>query len=320
MKILFDLAKLTTPFHLKRCSYQMMHLALIAWNLGHSVKVVVTDEVLNQHPFLAMIQHMWTREMSDCDIYIAKSDAYYKDINWDQIADLKAFKVCLCNSDRTFRENTGQWRRHEGVAVQTRCDLYMPINHTESLLAEYGHKTVPAAHPIDPRMFDLFKHEGLYQDYLKDNIVRIRRKLIVRETGRAGFMGAPKPAETREDLVNKFPDWVDFDWSRSKPSWVFIQWMMKRRGCIDMRGWGDKSLRFSEAAMLGRTIITVNRTSKYSPELINDRNCIMADDWDSINLEYDHKKWIELSEQSTEDYVNGWSLLSQMRTIIERAK
>jgi hypothetical protein len=320
MKILFDVARLTRPYNLRRCAYQLMHLAICASHMGHDVKFRVSGKLLDQHDFLNAIRTMWTNDMEEVDIYIAKSDAYYVDENWDEVSKLKAFKVCMCNSDRYFRENTGRWKRHNGVAVQTRCDLYMPANHSEDLLKNYGHKTVPAAHPIAPQMVDFFIAHGMYQDFLADNIIEIRQKFAVRETGRAGFMGSSQPGVTRVKLVDKFPKWVEFRWERLEHPSEYIRWMLCRRGCIDMRGYGDKSLRFTEAALFGRTIITVNRPSQYSPRLVNNHNCVAANNWDVLNLEYDHRKWNELSEQATCDYVDGWSILAQMKTIVERAK
>lgn len=315
--IVFDGASLTSPYRLKRCTYQLMHLALAAHRSGMIVKFVTSPEHYESHKFIECLGGMLTEKLVDSDIYVGKSDAFYKDVNFDKISSLKAFKVCLCNSDRCFREQTGTCHGHTGNAVQERCDLYMPVNHTTRLLKHFGQKVIPACHPIDPRMYGFLKRKGLYTDYLDNNVKRIRAEIDVPETGQAGFMGSRNPG--RDRLQKYFPDWIEFNWDRSSPSKDYVKWMMSRRGCVDLRGHGDKSLRFTEAALLGKTIITSKRESTYFPTLKHGVNCLEFISWESMRLEYDFKHWLVMSEAATEDYVNGWSMLGQINTICKVA-
>lgn len=315
--IVFDGASLTSPFRLKRCTYQLMHLALVAHRSGMVVKFVTSDYHFSQHKFIEQLGDMLTTELSDADIYVGKSDAFYKDENYDRIGKLGAFKVCLCNSDRCFREITGTSQGHTGHAVQERCDLYMPVNHTPKLIDEFGHKVIPACHPIDPRMYGFLKRKGLYTDYLDDNVSEIRRRLGGQESRKAGFMGSKSPG--RDKLQKFFPKWVDFRWDRSESSAEYVKWTMQMRGCVDLRGYGDKSLRFTEAALLGKTIITSRRSSTYYPALKHDVNCLEFISWESMDLVYDDYHWKSLSDAATEDYLAGWSMLGQLKTICKVA-
>jgi len=196
----------------------------------------------------------------------------------------------------------------------------MPVNHTAKLIEQYGHKVIPAAHPIDPRMYEFFIKQGLYNAYLADDTETIQDAFKCEETGIAGFMGNRSPTRTRWHVAGTAPSWADFRWARAKSPLEYIKWMMCRRGCIDMRGNGDKSLRFTEAAMLGRTILAQPWPSQYSPALVDGHNCIMVDTWDKLDGRYDDDLWRKISKQSTYDYCNGWSIRSQVRSFLAKAK
>lgn len=327
--IAFDFSVLSTPYRLKRCSYQMMHMALIAESMGEEVLAIVSRDHLDQHKFMKKIRRLWCQidkggkpivPQKDIEIYVAKADTYYRDDNWERVKTLPAYKVCLCNSDKLFRESDVPYKRHRGHQVQNRADLYMPVNHSAELLRTHDHKIVPAAHPIDPRMYEFFEREGLYTAYLADDIGLLRERFKEEEIGAAGFMGNQQPAHTRVDEVEQFPSWAEFKWTRTEPSPAYIKWMMQRRGCIDMRGNGDKSLRFVEAAMLGRTLICKMLPSEYWPKLVNDHNCILVDDWRQLPQAYNRDQWLKLAARSTQDYLGGWSLRAQVKTFIGRAR
>jgi len=326
--ITFDFARLTKPYRLKRCSYQLLHMALIAEDLGEEVVCLVSNEHINQHPFMKRARRLWTPRTKsgdpmvprDIDIYVSKADAIYRDHNWNEVSQLGGFKVCLCNSDRCFRESSKPFRSHHGNPVQDRADLYMPVNHTKQLLETHGHKVIPTSHPIDPRMYELFVREGVYYHYLRDELDKLIEPFAEEEISGAGFMGNRDPPRTRYNAIGQFPEWATFKWSRAASSREFIKWMMQHRGCIDMRGNGDKSLRFTEAAMLGRTLICQRWPSKYHPQLENDHNCILVDEWSDLDSKYDYDKWARLARQSMVDYKAGWSLRSQVKILIARAR
>jgi len=326
--IVFDFARLSRPYRLKRCSYQLLHMALIAEDLGEDVLCLVSSKHLEQHPFMKRARRLWSprTRLGDpivpdgIEIYVAKADAFYRDENWANVSQLPGFKVCLCNSDRCFRESSKPFRKHKGNPVQDRADLYMPVNHTEELMQTHGHKVIPTSHPLDPRMYELLLKEGLYYHFLRDDLEALIEAFKEEETSVAGFMGNGSPTSTRTKEVAKFPDWAEFNWKRAAPSREFIRWMMQRRGCIDMRGNGDKSLRFSEAAMLGRTLLCQRWPSIYSPPLVDGHNCILVDDWSELHGRYDRAEWDRLAQQSMKDYKAGWSLRAQVKSFISRAR
>lgn len=322
LNIAFDFAMLSTPYRMKRCSYQLMHLSIIAERMGHKVKCITNESHLNQHTFVRRLGSKLVHNRDfPIDIYIAKSDAFYIDSNWELIDKLPGFKVCLINSDQTFRETDKPHKTHIGHPVQDRCNLYMPCNHTDNVYKSHGYKMIPAAHPIDPRMYREFRSRRLYYSYLMNDITRIREVYKTDETDTAGFMGNMNPKKTRYKPSQSAPSWCRFEWSRNTSPKQYINWMCSHRGCLDMRGNGDKSLRFSEAALFGRTIICQNLPSKYSPLLKDNHNCILLDNWDQLSdVEYDRDKWLEISEQATQDYCDGWSLHGQMSSIIRRFK
>jgi len=326
--IVFDFSRLTKPYRLKRCSYQLLHMVLIAEDLGEDVACIVSKEHLEQHQFMKRAKRLWTpRTISgspmipnNIEIYVSKADAFYRDQNWAEISKLPGYKVCLCNSDRCFRESSKPFRSHRGHPVQDRADLYMPVNHTNKLLETHNHKVIPTSHPIDPRMYEMFIREGVYYHYLRDELDELTKVFDESETGIAGFMGNKAPSRTRIDVVDQFPSWAEFRWQRAASSREFIRWMMQRRGCIDMRGNGDKSLRFSEAAMLGRTLICQRWPSKYYPLLKDGHNCLFVDKWSDLDGIYDQTIWERLAKQSMLDYKAGWSLRAQVKLFIAKAR
>lgn len=326
--IVFDFARLTKPYRLKRCSYQLLHMALIAEDMGEEVACIVSKEHLEQHQFMKRARRLWTPRTrsgnpiipTDIEIYISKADSFYRDYNWKEIQPLSGYKVCFCNSDRCFRESSEPFRSHCGNPVQDRADLYMPVNHTPKLLETHGHKVIPTSHPIDPRMYELFIREGMYYYYLRDELDKMIEAFKEEESSKAGFMGNKAPSRTRVEVVDQFPDWAEFKWQRAAPSRQFIRWMMQRRGCIDMRGNGDKSLRFTEAAMLGRTLVCQHWPSQYYPMLRDNHNCIFVDKWSDLDSTYDQVVWERLAKQSMLDYKAGWSLRAQVKLFITRAR
>ena len=303
-------------------------MALIAEDLGEDVACLVSREHLEQHPFMKRARRLWTPRTKsglpmlpkDIEIYVAKADSFYRDANWEEVSQLPGFKVCLCDSDRCFRESSEPFRSHRGHPVQDRSDLYMPINHTPGLLKTHGHKVIPTSHPIDPRMYELFVREGVYYHYLRDELEELGAVFAEEEAGMAGFMGNKAPSQTRIEVVDQFPEWAEFRWKRAAPSQEFIRWMMRRRGCIDMRGNGDKSLRFTEAAMLGRTLICQRWPSLYYPALEDGVNCILVDEWSELDSKYNRTAWERLAKQSMVDYKVGWSLRAQVKLFIARAR
>jgi hypothetical protein len=318
-RIVFDFSKLSRPYAMKRCSFQMMHMAIIAEKLDHDVVCLTDDTHQRQHPFLKKINRLFTKNQKvDGDIYVAKGDAYYRDANWDVVSKKKAFKVALCNSDRTFRESSEPFKKHRGNPIQDRADLYMPVNHSDEL--KDRENVIPAAHPIDPRMFNEFKSKRLYYAYLFNDLTKLRNAYKpASEVLRAGFMGNKIPSH-RKTMSRIAPDWCDFNWERGKPSSFFINWLCERKGCLDLRGFGDKSLRFTEACIFGRTLICQRLPSLYHPQLVDGHNCILVDKWGDLdNYSPDQKQWDELSKQSEEDYVSSWSLYGQVQTFINKS-
>ncbi len=314
----FDFSLLTKPYRLKRCTHQLVHLALAAKAMGHKVKAITSEEHLKEHKIMRQIEDIWSFDRDGLDIYVAKADAYYNDSNWASIAHLPAFKVCMCNSDLTFRESSAVFRHYKGTPVQTRCDLYMPCNYRHTLMAECGHKVVPTAHPIDTRMADLFARMGLRDAYLNADVSKIRKAFCVKETRLAGFMGSPSPTTTRKN-ESTLPRWVDISWCRSTPSIDYIKWMLERRAVVDLRGYGDKSIRMTEGVLFGRTILSLPLYSQYSPALVDRHNCIIVNDWSELDGRYDGNLWKAVAEQATVDYVDHWSVRGQIRTILNRA-
>lgn len=169
-------------------------------------------------------------------------------------------------------------------------------------------------------MYELLMREGIYYHYLRDELSKLIEVFSEDEIGIAGFMGNKRPPKDRIRTVGQFPGWAEFRWQHTAPSREFIKWMMQRRGCIDMRGNGDKSLRFTEATMLGRTLICQNWPSKYYPVLKDGHNCLLVDKWSDLGSTYDQATWSRLAQQSMLDYKTGWSLRAQVSLFIARAR
>jgi hypothetical protein len=291
-------------------------MVLAAKYLGHTPKAIISPNIIKRNPYLHDIRSFWCESVGSCDIYVGKSDAFYLDKNWEIISNLDAFKVCMCSSDRCFRESDREFGSHKGTPVQTRCDLYMPVNHTAQLMDECGSMVYPVTHPIAPEMYRLLRYHGLYKAYISDNIKMIRKKYCIPEIGKAGFLGSNKPIQRQKD-ADALPNWVDIKWATDVPVQEYISWMMERRGCIDFRGFGDKSIRFTESALLGRTIITSPQISEYRPLLVHGENAIIIE-W-GAEIEYNEAGWRRISNNATYSYLNGWSILSQVRKFVEMA-
>lgn len=296
-----------------------MHLAVAAAKLGHSVQILTSPTHRRQHPVLKRVEDLLTEDRQSrkkADIYVGKGDAFYRNDNWETVRRLNGFKVCLCNSDQCFRESSVPYRRHHGGAVQSRCDLYMPANHSTNLLVSFQN-VIPVAHPIDPRLYELLWSMGLYDAYVDDDVEKIRSAFDVKEDRRLGFMGSPSPVKFRQSVSNLFPPWVDFSWRRTASALTYVNWVLRRRGCLDLRGNGDKSIRFTEAALLGRTIVATKYRSEYRPDLEHGQNCVLYEMPDHIR--YNRLKWLAIATRATEDYKIGWSMRAQILKIIKAA-
>jgi hypothetical protein len=303
---------------LERCAYQLANLAEIADRMHLPVKVVIANGQLEKHHILQRVKHLLSDNYDDVDLYIAKSDTFFFDDNWKNIEKLPAYKVCLSSSDRLFREKNTKWQGRQGGAVQTRCDLYMPVNCTPELLRDYGYKTIPVAHRTSTQVFDLFDRMGLSEAYLNDDIEAIRNAFKHDVIGLAGFMGNGKYGERRH--TEGMPNWVNLTFRWNAPASKYLEHLLSYRACVDLCGNGDKSLRFVEAVLFGRTVIGKRQRSPYYPPLVDKHNAIIVENWSDIDTRVDLELWQSVAEQATKDYLNYWSQLAQFKMILQRSK
>lgn len=317
MKIAVDFTSIQDHPRNGRPIYHLLHFALLVKKFGYTLKAIVNDWVIAGFPVLREVMSDWTDDRN-ADIYIARSDIFFYDDRWHSLKDFRAFKVCLNTLDFTYQETLCIIDKKVGSPVHHRCDLYLPVNYSGSLITQYGYKVIPIPHTIDHRMVELFKSKGVYEDYVLDNLKNIRQifshscKLLP-----LGFMGNINP--NRGIAQSKLPKWVDFSWRVNASSLEYIKFLCSYQGSLDIRGYGDKNIRMIESVLFGRTVVTVKVFSQYAPPLINNQNCLLRDTWDDYHdLEYDPKLWLSLAEAATSDYLNHWSPLAQFRMILKR--
>ena len=309
-----------SPGRTARCAYQLANLAEIADRMHLPVKVIIPKGQAEKYPILRRIKHLLSDNYNDVKIYIAKSDTFFFDDNWKNIENLPAFKVCLSSSDRLFRETRRSWKGAKsglGGPVQERCDLYMPVNCSPKLLAEYGYKIIPVAHRTSTQVFDLFARMHLDKAFLDDDIQAIRDAFKCDIVGLAGFMGNGGYGERR--CTEGMPDWVNLTFKRSESAEKYLKYLLSYRACVDLRGAGDKSLRFTEAVLFGRTIIAKQQQSPYYPPLVDGHNAILVNNWSDMNSKVDLAAWQAIADHATKDYLNYWSQLAQFKMILQEA-
>jgi len=305
---------------LPRCAYQLANLAAIANRMHLPVKAVVAPGQIDTIPILRRIKHLVSDNYDGVKVYIAKSDTFYFNHNWNRIAGLPAYKVCLSSSDRVFREHDGEWKGEAGGAVQNRCDLYMPVNATPQLLQKFGHKTIPVAHRPSTQVFDLFAQKGLDHAYLDDDVQAIRDAFKFDIVGLAGFMGNTGYGERNQRQTCGMPSWVSITYRANASAYQYVRNLLSYKACVDLRGAGDKSLRFVEAVLFGRTIIAKKQRSPYYPPLVDGQNAIIVENWSDLESRVDENLWQAVAKRATEDYLKYWSQLAQFRMILERSK
>jgi hypothetical protein len=302
---------------LPRCAYQLSNLAEISDRMHLPVKVIIKKGQLEEHPILRRVKHLLSDNYNGIKIYIAKSDTFFFDDNWKNIEHLPAFKVCLSSSDRLFRERKQIWKGRQGGPVQTRCDLYMPVNCTLELLKNYGHKTIPVAHRTSTQVFDLLAKNHLDCAFFDDDIQMIRNAFKCDAIGLAGFMGRGGYGERVN--TNGMPKFVDLTFIANASAEQYLKHLLSYKACVDLRGNGDKSLRFIEAVIFGRTVIAKRQTSPYYPPLVDGHNAILVENWSDIDKRVDLDLWRKVADQATKDYLSNWSQLAQFKTILQRA-
>jgi hypothetical protein len=166
------------------------------------------------------------------------------------------------------------------------------------------------------------QRRDLYRAYLDDDIKKIRSVCIGASHLSAGFMGSPIPKISRLDLIAKtrLPPWVNIHWARTLSARKYVSFVNDHQSCLDLRGFGDKSLRFTEAVLFGRTIIRCPTVSRYMPNLVDGVNAIVLNVLDDLNnCERDAKYWAMLADNATHDYLKSWSLKAQAVTILQKA-
>jgi hypothetical protein len=92
---------------------------------------------------------------------------------------------------------------------------------------------------------------------------------------------------------------------------------MSKAAILDLRGFGDKSLRFTEAVLLGRAVVRLIGGSEYYPQLQHAKNCLLLSDWSELER-YRNYQWAVLAAGATEDYRRGWSQRALLREIVCR--
>lgn len=309
MTIVIDLASVPST-RSQRPTIHLIHYALIFKSLGHNVKVVVDDNAIVR-PHVKMVSESWTSSRHG-DIYISHPEAYAFDTNFELIPK-NIYKVAITNADHTGYEINCKIDGVYHNAVPPRCDLYAPVNY-KSILHNYQ----IISHAIDHRMVTEFIRLGIYNDYLNDNVNNIRRIFKNNCLKPLCFMGNSHP--DRMDVVQHLPPWVEYVWKNNASSKEYLRYIIRYQGMLDIRGYGDKNIRLIEAAMFGKTIVTVRVHSQYFPNLCDD-NCIIADRWcDFQDLEYSPHAWRDVASKATDDYISGWSVRSQCINILNKFK
>lgn len=320
--IVIDLSMLSSGRY-QRCIYQLVNLVEIADMMGYKVRAVISPDQ-KEFKILSRISHLLhdnnASAYDGCEIYIAKSDTFFYDDNWSKIENLKAFKICLSSSDKLFRENRTIWYNRYGGPVQDRCDLYMPVNCSMALLKTHGHMTIPVAHRPSTQFFDMLVRRKLDHAFLIDDIQKIRSAFSYPIVGLAGFMGHKGYGERTDSQLIGMPDWVNFVWRFGASAEDYVKYLMSYVACIDLRGAGDKSLRFVEAVLLGRAIITKPQSTPYIPPLINGHNAVVVKNWCDLYQASLKRNCKNIVEQATADYCSSWSQLSQFKMMLRRAK
>lgn len=313
MNIGFDFTLISKPYGLRRRTYQLVHMLLCAYRMGYNVRAITNNSHIAEHPIMDTVRDYWSDNYNGVDIYIADANAYHRDINWRIVSRLDAYKVCLSHSDNTLCELPAR----DCGPVQERCDLYVPVNYSRKLLNYFGHKIVVGSHILPNAALDLFRSMSLINAYLDDDITTVRDAFKSEIIHRACFIGSLSPTTTRLNIASTLPDYVDVHFTRDISIYDYFELMARYYAVVDLRGHGDKSYRFTEAVLLGKLILTLPRTSKYSPELVDGRNCILVNNWCDLPLSLPND--FSIQDSATSNYRNGWSLRSQLLKIIERA-
>jgi hypothetical protein len=154
--------------------------------------------------------------------------------------------------------------------------------------------------------------------YLDDDIQAIRDAFPYEANKIAGFLGRGGYGE-RVGIIG-MPDWAELSFRVDASAHDYIKHLLSHHACIDLRGNGDKSLRFIEAVIFNRVTIGKKQISPYLPPLVDGHNAILVKNWSDLSTRVNLPAWKIMAANATKDYLSHWSQLAQFKMILERAK
>lgn len=226
-------------------------------------------------------------------------------------------------------ERHKRWKAIVGVKNSKKGNDADLLKYCDVLVAhEYNHEgrdvenhpgLLPVPWIVHDRMLQFFSEKELLPLYLGNKLQSIRDYFKIKKTKPAGFMGYQENG--RRAMAAQMPDWIDFVW-RDGTNGIgiraYIEWLLQHKAGVHFPGDTPKANRFSELALLGLAIITVDCGMRDTPPITSD-NTILLKDWnDHQTLEEGMKRIDEIVVNADRDYINGWSSYGQAKLMIAK--
>lgn len=215
-------------------------------------------------------------------------------------------------------QNAGRILRHQHVS--------QVVSMARSATLARGFRTakvwsVPWA--PDYRLHETIFHAGLVDEYLGDDLRRLRRRFPRDVERRAGGWFGSADLYLRGEKAQQLPNWVDFRFSQSpSPIQEWVSWTTSCLFGIDLPGVTWKTSRFSALVLLGVPVVCCTSDARGQEEPyealttpVGQGNVVDLPYWGDHNYLHQHANAASAEEvvrKADLSWAEGWSVRAQI--------
>lgn len=299
-------------FHLANCAVsntpeaklrESTRMACLAWcldKLGHEVLIADLQSTFAQSNRYRHFEHIPGGPGTKDDIHVVPAEVLRNAmVPWPKLVAVK----CSVGI------------KHDS-ALLSRCSVL--VAHEYDPTFEDHEKLLKVPFLVHDRVISDLIEQKLFDAYLLDDIVTLRKELCRPKTRLLGFSGAGW--SRRKAFCEGAPDWAEIRFYDTHPmgGLEHARWISGFVGGLYLSGDTPKTNTMPLLALLGVAIVCPVIATEDEPPLCFN-NCVPFKSWDDVHANLlDEARLAERIAAATADYVYGWSPLGQSASIVRK--
>lgn len=309
MNFVVDVASMTFAKGDESKIREMVRILMFAHALdsvGHNVVIENCGHMIRHSEFWPFFAHMADREIPGKAVLV-KSESIIKDDTFPGV-EIEG-RICFKSKVST---------KHDALIMQY-ADILVAHEYDPDI--EFHPRFQPIPFPVHHLCLQVFVKEGLFVDYLIDDLGRIRDRFVsdTKLPQPCGFIGfssynrKPTGWSMDHELCA-----FEFKEGRKYRPTEYLERLGQYRAGVVLQGDTPKTNRFSECVVLGLPVVITADGQALDPRLTKN-NAILLDEWtdrDSLIEGLSNMKYIQANADWC--YKNGWSPRSSALKAVER--